>query len=58
MFLKKIIFFSLLISILISCAELRELEEISEKEKRERGWECTYDGDGNKKYCNYILPPK
>ena len=56
MFLKKIIFFSLLITIM-SCEEIARMRAENEREKRERGYECTYI-NGQLDDCDYILPKR
>ena len=57
MFLKRIIFFSLLTTIIISCAEYARIREESARMKRERGYECIDYGDGSRQ-CDYILPER
>ena len=53
-YLGNIVFFLLLIILTMSCSELTELNEKLERDKRERGWECTYDGYGNVRNCGFI----
>ena len=38
----------------MSCSELAEMEAKSEQIKRERGWECMYNGRGEVQVCGYM----
>ena len=52
--MKRIITLIILLITVMSCSELAEMEAKSEQIKRERGWECRYDGRGVVQHCGYI----
>ena len=53
--MKKIILLSILIMTIISCTEEDKMVwNKVQRERRERGRECTYNYKGEVQYCDYI----
>ena len=48
--MKKIIILAILMLAILSCSYM----EGGERQLRERGWECRYNGKGEVQVCGYI----
>ena len=48
--MKRIVMLVILMMTIIGCSYMEE----GERELRERGWECRYNGKGEVQHCGYL----